>query len=83
MDIKQAIDELKELQDDCIHEEGYQALKLAIETLEKQIPKKTEHRHQANGKAEHWVCPACNRIRWYKVYIEHYCGSCGQKLIND
>lgn len=82
MDIKQAIDELKELQDDCIHEEGYQALKLAIEALEKQMPKKAEHRLQ-DGIAEHWACPTCSRIHWYKEYIEDYCGSCGQKLTND
>ncbi len=36
MDIQQAIKELKELQelqDECIHEEGYQALKIAIKEL--------------------------------------------------
>jgi len=33
MDIKQAIEELKELREDCIHEEGYQALSLAIKEL--------------------------------------------------
>lgn len=33
MDIAQAIEELKELQEDCIHEEGYQALRIAIKEL--------------------------------------------------
>jgi len=33
VDIQQAIEELKELQEECIHEEGHQALNIAIREL--------------------------------------------------
>lgn len=56
------------------------AMKIAVESIEKQIPKEPYWRVEEEG--EGWACPACNmgvtidgeRIR------ERFCSDCGQSL---
>ena len=67
--------------------EGYQnddacetcEINAAIETLEKQIPKKPEPKKDASG--EYYVCPICGV---YQEYLTDgkppYCVNCGQAL---
>ena len=57
------------------------ALDLAIESLEKQIPTKPEY--ISGGYADGflvWVacCPTCGH--WLEVEDEEYCQNCGQKI---
>lgn len=54
--------------DECMHGKKYCEIALAIEALEKQIPKKP---------IEDYYCPSCNAIAG-KTY--HYCWCCGQAL---
>ena len=68
--------------------EGYQnddacetcEINAAIETLEKQIPKKPEPKKDASGD-EYYVCPICGV---YQEYLTDgkppYCVNCGQAL---
>ena len=68
MDIQQAIKELKTLQNDCIHEEGYQALKLAIKEL-------LHHRayEVKNKKIFEWVkCERENGTEFLKLIYYRY-----------
>lgn len=47
-------------------------LKLAIESLEKQVPKKVTYEG---------FCPNCNtQYPMYPPTLNKYCGNCGQKL---
>lgn len=51
--------------------------KLAIEALEKQIPKKPIFK---DGIASHYYCPTCGRLYWEKEDINQCCDLCGQRL---
>ena len=55
--------------------EQCQALNIAIEAIEKQIPKKTlpEKRYYGHGR-----CPSCNAVFTDKT--TNYCGNCGQAI---
>ena len=56
------------------------ALKLAIEALEKQIPKKPLHMHK------NYYCPICKEDGWMlwddaiPNDMDKYCGMCGQAI---
>ena len=56
------------------------ALKLAIEALEKQIPKKPLHMHK------NYYCPICKEDGWMlwddavPNDMDEYCGKCGQAI---
>lgn len=68
MDIRQAIEELKELQEECIHEEGYQALKIAIKEL-------LHHRayEAKNQKIFKWIkCKRKNGTEFLKLIYYRY-----------
>ena len=57
------------------------ALKLAIEALEKQIPKKPLHMHK------NYYCPICKEDGWMMWDdavpndTDKYCGICGQAIV--
>ena len=79
MDCNEAIKILIEKQ----HEwEEYGVTDLAIEALEKQIPKKPI-KHSIIRNEQTWICPTCNRLYWDKEFLSDYCSSCGQKLDLD
>jgi hypothetical protein len=68
VDIAQAIEELKELQKDCIHEEGYQALRIAIKEL-------LHHRvyEVKNKKIFEWIkCKRKNGTEFLKLIYYRY-----------
>ena len=56
------------------------ALKLAIDALEKQIPKKPLHMHK------NYYCPICKEDGWMlwddaiPNDMDEYCGKCGQAI---
>ena len=56
-----------------------EALDVAIEALEKQIPKKPKMRHlkSFDGYNDGW-CPCCNS--YVQEFDQDCCGKCGQKL---
>lgn len=70
--------------DNCVHGPEYCAYSLAIEALEKQIPKKPDlwGDGYSNGHLVYdtGTCPKCGAD--YEVDYEEadYCGSCGQRL---
>ena len=57
-----------------------EAMKLAIEALEKQIPKKPLHMHK------NYYCPICKEDGWMlwddaiPNDMDKYCGMCGQAI---
>lgn len=56
------------------------------ELCEKQIPKKAEYRHKANGKCALIICPNCeNRltVARYIFPLDRYCKECGQHYVVD
>jgi hypothetical protein len=72
-------------------EEWDNALDMAIEALEKQIPEKpTEEAHDEKALSYNLYCPACERVIGYRGTItgriaqkygnEDYCGKCGQAI---
>lgn len=75
-DIETAIQDLKE----CITY-GCVTLQttadLAIQALEKQIPKKPIFK---DGIASHYHCPTCGRLYWDREDSNDCCDLCGQRL---
>lgn len=76
MTIKRAIDILKH---GCIYRDalGSEAISVAIEILEKQIPQKLKTLiidRTSGVKAGHCVCGE------YIMYYEKYCSNCGQAI---
>ena len=67
-------------QKDLYDAEFESALSLAIEALEKQIPKKPLHMHK------NYYCPICKEDRWMlwddaiPNDMDKYCGKCGQAI---
>lgn len=60
-----------------------EALDMAIEALEKQIPKKakTTPYLYKNNVYKHYCCPACNYLLgWEYTREKTYCRNCGQAL---
>ena len=74
---KEAIANLKYLRifdDDC--DEDCEALKMAVEALEKQIPKKVKQTFKNDYDLVY--CPRCG-VRFIQ-YGKPFCGECGQAL---
>ena len=70
--------QIEDKNNDCkFTEDDYKANEMAIQALEKQIPKKPIY--IANlGYAALWLCPVCER-RIVRSDLK-YCHHCGQKL---
>ena len=63
-------------------EEVLDALQMASEALEKQLPKKPLEQRYVNYEIENELighCPSC-RIKWDVAFWQRYCSNCGQKL---
>ena len=90
----EAIKNIKDILDECTKSEeavcyvtdvDAPALEMAINALEKQIPKKPTY--EGDGYAPdgmfiwgEWICPCCGR-RYEVDYDDYdYCPDCGQKL---
>ena len=59
-----------------------EALEMAIEALERQMPKKPLEQRYVNYEIENELighCPSC-RIKWDVAFWQRYCSNCGQKL---
>ena len=83
MTYEEAIDNLKYLiSDDCTdtQHDFVEEIKIAIEALEKQIPKKPLHMHK------NYYCPICKEDGWMlwddaiPNDMDKYCGICGQAI---
>ena len=64
-------------------EEQEEATKLAIEALEKQIPKKPTEKNEIEDGVFYrldFLCPACKNATIGQPYKPNYCKHCGQKL---
>lgn len=60
-----------------------QTSNMAIEALEKQMPKKPiENRLLPNNRYT-YLCPTCNRLYWDKEFLSDWCSSCGQRFEID
>ena len=65
--------------------DGIEAIQIAIQALEKQIPKKPTY--EGDGYApdgtfvfDEWICPCCE-TRYEVDYDDYdYCPNCGQKI---
>ena len=65
--------------------DGIEAIQIAIQALEKQIPKKPTY--EGDGYApdgtfvwDEWLCPCCGK-RYEVDYDDYdYCPNCGQKI---
>ena len=91
----EAIDKLKSIRlfmqiedsnNDCkFTEEDYKANTMAIQALEKQIPKKPDIEGDGYDSARYlvydtWICPTCG-ISYEIDYDEYdYCPACGQAI---
>ena len=94
MTIDEAIQNLKEILDECTESEDAvcyitnvdsTALEMAINALEKQIPKNPTY--DGDGYAPdgtfiwgEWICPCCGRRCKVEYDDYDYCPDCGQKL---
>lgn len=63
-----------------------EAFEVAIEALEKQIPRKC--RIKSTAKLQTFYCPTCEQVivsrienEWLAGRLQKYCDSCGQALI--
>ena len=78
--------QIEDENNDCkFTEYDYKANEMAIQALEKQIPKKPTY--EGDGYApdgtfvlDDWICPSCSK-RYEVDYDDYdYCPSCGQKI---
>ena len=81
---EEALNNLKEWFDnDGIGEIDAVDIILALNALEKQIPKKVElYKHNGDFKWENYPCPCCGEMLGLKVnkrYVK-FCPNCGQAL---
>ena len=83
MTYEEAIENLKYLiSDDCTdtQHDFVEEIRIAIEALEKQIPKKPLHMHK------NYYCPICKEDGWMlwddaiPNDMDKYCGICGQAI---
>lgn len=52
--------------------------------IEKQIPKKAEYHHKANGECALTICPNCESgliVTRFAFPLDRYCKQCGQRYI--
>ena len=73
---EEVIENLKYLiSDDCTdtQHDFVKEIKIAIEALEKQVPKKAPNH-------DGMVCPSCNSKARYGHPYEYYCPHCGQAI---
>ena len=61
---------------DYSQKEVWNAVKMATEALEKQIPKKPQVKE--NGMFLHYVCPKCEQHLYYAR--QEYCDKCGTHI---
>lgn len=71
----QAIDAIN---DPLVIDEGYEAGKMAIEALQKQIPKAPINIIYDDGHIEYWNCPYCHIQHSGEITL--FCDNCGQAL---
>lgn len=57
-----------------------QTSNMAIEALEKQMPKKPIENGLLPNNRYKYLCPTCNRLYWDKEFLSDYCSSCGQRF---
>ena len=76
MKIEEAIKDIKENIQPSV---GGKSLEMAIEALEKQIPKKPIKTQDIEG-ITYFYCCKCSRVVGGKSYKFLYCPKCGQKL---
>lgn len=55
-----------------------QVVKIAIEALEKQIPKRPLKQRYMNDELI-GVCASC-KLQWDVAYYQRYCSNCGQRM---
>ena len=73
--------QIEDKNNDCkFTEDDYKANEMAIQALEKQIPKKPKIKHLGSGIEVY--CPSCNESH---IFMDarfgfKYCQDCGQKL---
>lgn len=61
-------------------------LLIAIEALEKQIPKKAEYHHKVDGECALVICPNCDNrviVTKFAFPLDRYCKECGQHYVVD
>ena len=78
MTVQEAIKELKKHKEplnlwNCLPLDDLQSFDVAIEALEKHIPKKPIHVN--TGYVQYYKCPSCGNVT-----LMSYCSQCGQKL---
>lgn len=81
--IKFAIDYLKNNSYKMAEENNNYAVQtsnMAIEALEKQMPKKPIENGLLPNNRYKYLCPTCNRLYWDKEFLSDYCSSCGQRF---
>lgn len=86
MTIEKAITYIDRMSDeDCYTAEAYEAMRMAIKALEKQIPKKPIH------DGYDYRCPSCRTAVEYECMVNNpdalkswtrdsFCGDCGQAI---
>ena len=81
--MKHRIETAKEIVGKGADGKAFEDMEIAIECMEKQIPKKpTEFNAITNGKfyALDFMCPSCNEPNIGNPYAPKYCKHCGQAL---
>ena len=72
----------------CNYKEEAQSVKIAIESLEKQIPKAPDYEGDGcdtdgNIIYDTWICPSCGE-RYEVDYDDYkYCPECGQAILHE
>lgn len=101
--VREAIEDLREIAYKCerileslpgrarersIYKNIIQSLYIAIEALEKQLPKKAKENEIRGGwlgKQKHYTCPNCGNCLLTEMMNERqntsYCWDCGQRLV--
>lgn len=83
MEIKEAIKSMNNIVEYWTYKPTeVEAAKIAIEALEKQIPKEVIQ-YGKESKIARYACSHCGRMYWEKEHIGNYCDGCGQALKYD
>ena len=81
MDIEKAIKSLENIKEYWTYKPTEaKAAELAIQALEKQMPKKPIENGLLPNNRYKYLCPTCNRLYWDKEFLSDYCSSCGQRF---